>query len=192
MKGKRSSFFAFIFSLLPGAGEMYLGFMKRGTSIMVVFWGLIFLSAWLNIGPLLYGMPIIWFISFFDVHNLRSMPDSEFQAKEDDFIFIPEMNMDKVRLLRTKYRTVFALALILFGFSILWNNTFNIIEFTLPSYYNLIIYRLGHYFPQLIVGLVIIAIGIYLIRGKKEELDKDEAAKNQGISLLDDKGGQNL
>ena len=34
---KKNKFFTFIFSLLPGAAEMYMGFMKNGLSMMVMF-----------------------------------------------------------------------------------------------------------------------------------------------------------
>ena len=39
MTRKKRGFWTFIFSLIPGAGEMYLGFMKRGVSTMLVFLG---------------------------------------------------------------------------------------------------------------------------------------------------------
>ena len=34
MTKKKNGFLAFCFSLIPGAGEMYMGFMKQGASIM--------------------------------------------------------------------------------------------------------------------------------------------------------------
>ena len=87
MTKKKSGFLAFCFSLLPGAGEMYMGFMKQGVSIMALFWLLIFLSAFLNIGPVLFILPILWCYSFFNVHNIRGMSDEEFYALEDDYLF---------------------------------------------------------------------------------------------------------
>ena len=44
MRRKKSKFLTFIFSLLPGAGEMYMGFMKMGVSLMAEFFGIIFLA----------------------------------------------------------------------------------------------------------------------------------------------------
>ena len=37
MSRKKSGFLTFCCSLLPGAGEMYLGFLKQGASIMTLF-----------------------------------------------------------------------------------------------------------------------------------------------------------
>ena len=34
---KKNKFFTFCFSLFPGAGEMYMGFMKAGVSLMLLF-----------------------------------------------------------------------------------------------------------------------------------------------------------
>ena len=39
MTKKKSGFWTFIFSLLPGAAEMYMGFMKMGVSLMGLFFG---------------------------------------------------------------------------------------------------------------------------------------------------------
>ena len=47
---KKGSFLTFCFSMLPGAGEMYLGFMKRGASLMTLFFFIIFSSTWLQLG----------------------------------------------------------------------------------------------------------------------------------------------
>ena len=67
---KKSKGWTFIFSLLPGAGEMYMGFMKQGVSIMGLFFATIAVAATLNIGPLTIVLPIIWCYSFFNVHNI--------------------------------------------------------------------------------------------------------------------------
>ena len=36
---KKSKGWTFICSLLPGAGEMYMGFMKQGAVLMTLFFG---------------------------------------------------------------------------------------------------------------------------------------------------------
>ncbi len=182
---KKDSFLTFLFSLVPGAGQMYMGFMKRGVSLMSVFFFLIFLSSWLSIGTIMFILPIVWFYSFFDVFNLRSIPDDEFYAQEDDFIILPEFSRSKLNLLHDKYNNIIAVILIVIGFSILWNNLYGLFRRLLPYYIYEVIYTFGHYFPQLLVGIAIIYFGFYLIRGKKKELDRKEE-----IGLLEDKGGE--
>ena len=34
---KKNKFFTFMFSFIPGAAEMYMGFMKQGISLMTLF-----------------------------------------------------------------------------------------------------------------------------------------------------------
>ena len=43
----------FLFSLIPGAGQMYMGFMKQGLSLMTIFATLCAVGIWLDIKPLL-------------------------------------------------------------------------------------------------------------------------------------------
>ena len=53
IRNKKNGFWTFCFSLLPGAGEMYLGFMKMGISLMAIFFALCGLSGILNIGVIM-------------------------------------------------------------------------------------------------------------------------------------------
>lgn len=180
---KKNSFFTFIFSLIPGAGQMYMGFMKRGLSLMSSFFIIIFFSVWLNAGPFMFIALISWFYSFFDTHNLRSVPDDEFYELEDNYILFPEFMKDKSYLeLQKKYKNIIAIVLIVMGFTILWNNIYDMFSGVLPYYLRSIIYSIGRGIPQIIIGLAIILFGLYLIRGKKQELYQNE-------SQIIDKGG---
>jgi hypothetical protein len=181
---KKNSFFTFCFSFLPGAGQMYMGFMKRGVSLMSAFFLLIFLSIWLDMGTLLFAMPIIWFFAFFDTFNLRAMPDDEFYAMEDRYLIISDITKEKAQVLQSKYRNVLALILIVIGFTILWNNLLDLFRDLMPRFMIDLMYHFGYYFPQLLVGFGIIALGLYLIRGKKKDLDTAEK-----YSRIEDKGG---
>ena len=175
---KKNSLFTFMFSLLPGAGEMYMGFMKKGVSIMFTFFLIIFLAVWLNLGPLMFIMPILWFYSFFNVHNLRALPDDEFYAVEDEYFINVIDNRNQAIELTKKYRTVIAVILILTGCSILWNNMYELFRPWLPLFAREFIQNLGYRAPQTLIAIFIVLFGFYLIRGKKKELD-----------LIEDKGG---
>ena len=187
MKRKKNSFFTFIFSLLPGAGQMYMGFMKRGLSLMTIFFFVIFLSAWLNLGTLLFSLPIIWFFAFFDTHNLRSAPDEEFYALVDDYLLLPDIPKDKFQSFQKKYRNVLGITFLVIGVSVLWKNLFQTIRHWLPAQVRHIISDFIYILPQLCIGIGIIVLGIYLIRGKKRELDM-----NEPIRSLEDKGGNTV
>lgn len=87
MTRQKGKFLTFCFSMMPGAGHMYLGFMKQGLSLMIMFAALCAISMWLEAGPLLLFAPIIWFYSFFDVINKNSLEPEEFYELEDHFIW---------------------------------------------------------------------------------------------------------
>ena len=52
MQKQKKGFLLFISSLIPGAGEMYMGFFKQGISIMTLFWAIIAIAGGLNISSL--------------------------------------------------------------------------------------------------------------------------------------------
>lgn len=177
MTRKKSGFLTFCFSLIPGAGEMYMGFMKQGLSIMFVFWGLIFMAAYLNISQVLFILPILWCYSFFNVHNLRGMSDEEFYAVEDDYLF----HLDRIfstGKLGKKQNNVLAGILIFVGIAVLWNHLSRYLYWLLPDW---IYWAFVDEIPQIVVAVILIAIGILLIRGKKAALDKEEEEKEVNL-----------
>lgn len=170
MTKKKNGFLTFCFSLVPGAGEMYMGFMKQGLSIMAVFWGVIFIAAYLYIGQAVFILPILWCYSFFHVHNLRGMSDEEFYAVEDDYLFhinsvIPKDKWNK------KQNNILAGIFILIGATVLWKNFMSYAQEFMPSG---IYWSLVNDVPEIVVALILIGIGIVMIRGKKAALDAEE------------------
>lgn len=167
MTKKKSGFLTFCFSLVPGAGEMYMGFMKQGVSIMAFFWMLIFLAAFLNMGPVLFILPILWCYSFFNVHNIRGLSDEEFYALEDDYLFHFDRVLPAERW-NKKQNNLLAGLLIIIGVVILWNNLTDYMRWMFPSeiYWNIV-----DAVPQVAISALFIWGGINLIRGKKKELE---------------------
>lgn len=53
-------------SMVPGAGHMYLGYLREGALLMAVFFFTVFLMGWLNMGFFLFILPVVWFYSLFD------------------------------------------------------------------------------------------------------------------------------
>ena len=66
---ERNKFLVFCFAFVPGAGQMYLGMMKKGLVFMGAFWAVIAIAVMLNLGVLFVFLPIIWFYAFFDTFN---------------------------------------------------------------------------------------------------------------------------
>ena len=78
---------AIIFGLLPGAGHMYLGKMKRGLTLMILFWGIIGVSGSMGFALPLFALPIIWFYAFFDCLNLSAMDNGSLERAPDEWAF---------------------------------------------------------------------------------------------------------
>lgn len=74
-----SRFFAFAFSLIPGAGLMYLGLMRRGAQFMVLFFAVVALMVELRLEAIgMFALPVIWFYSFFDsLQTARRLREGE-------------------------------------------------------------------------------------------------------------------
>jgi hypothetical protein len=177
---KRNKFWTLVFSMLPGAGHMYNGFMKLGVSLMALFFAVAFLSATLDLGPLMLLAPVIWFYAFFDCINKRFLDDEEFYAQEDYYLTeVGSFGKFDFSFFK-KHKLIVGLGLILVGIYTLLENTMGYIlsNLNLSDQMLQAISEFIHLAPQLIVSIVIIAIGIMLINGKKRQV-KEEIVSNE-------------
>lgn len=171
MQKQKRGFWLFIFSLIPGAGEMYMGFKKQGLSIMLLFWGVFAVGACTGMDWLIFLIPIIWFYSFFNVHNLKSLSEEEFYSIEDSYVFHMDELAGEINSLIGHHRKPAAILLIIFGASILWNNVVDFFYMILPGYLADVLGTFAYHLPQLVIAVCIIFAGIYILTRKKDELD---------------------
>lgn len=75
--GDKSRLWALIFSIVPGAGHMYLGWQEKGLQLMLTFFMSLFLIDWLGLSLFLFLLPVIWFYAFFDTMQLASATPAE-------------------------------------------------------------------------------------------------------------------
>ncbi len=181
MKKKKNRFLLFCLSFLPGAGEMYLGFMKMGLSLLSLFALTVIITVYSNIGVMGFAVFVICVYGFFHANNLGALSDEEFYKIEDEYLFgLGEKDMNSLKdFFMGKYRKVFAVILILFGISMLWQTFCRFLRHMVGSdYYYKYISRFMNTVstdvPRMIIAFLIILFGIKLIWGKKEELDRLE------------------
>ena len=134
MQKQKRGFWLFIFSLIPGAGEMYMGFKKQGISIMFLFWGVFAIGACTGMDWLVFLIPIIWFYSFFNVHNLKSLSEEEFYSIEDSYVLHMDELAKDISSLLIHHGKITAILLIFLGASILWNTLVDFLYMILPGY----------------------------------------------------------
>ena len=179
MKKQKHGFWVFIFSLIPGAGEMYMGFKKQGLSIMLLFWGSIALASITGLGWLAMFLPVIWFYSFFNVHNLKSLSEEEFYSVEDNYILhMDQFSGDMGKFLQ-KHQSVVAWVLILFGICILWSRFTSLLYFIVPNNIADYVYNICNSLPQIVIAAGIIAAGIYLLTQQKKKLKQETETKDE-------------
>lgn len=145
---RNNKFLTFIFSCIPGAGHMYLGFQKKGLQIMLLFFSLLFLGDFLRTNIFFVLIPVIWFYSFFDVRKAFNKSETF----EDEIRCFSLINFD------LKYIGYF---LIFAGIIGLMNGAL----FPIMSVY--LDWHTIETIKDVLMSLILIIIGIKLICGKK-------------------------
>lgn len=168
---KKNVFWNFCFSCIPGGGQMYQGFLKRGLSIMVLFFGTLALITFSRIDELTFVLPVIWFYGFFDGINRNSLSDEEFAKIEDGYLFADE-EFDGLNL--KKLRIPVAFLMICVGcYSLIRLFIQGLVESGLLYWDSPIVDMFGE-FPRIAFSVLIIWGGIYLISGKKKEIERKQ------------------
>ncbi len=169
---KKNKAFTFICSLLPGAAEMYMGFMKLGVSLMAVFFLSFMIPAIFRANDVFVCIAfLLWFYGFFHARNIDAMDDADFMALEDKFIWEEFTDSRAVKISGKTGRKWFAAILIVFGCGVLWSNFRSFFLKFIPVEIWETLYPIIDRVPEIIFAVVIIVIGIRMILGKKEELD---------------------
>lgn len=186
MKQKRKNrFFTFIFSCLPGAAEMYMGFMKNGVTLMICFF--------LSFVPMLFFRSldflmalgvVIWFFGFFHARNFAGMSDAEFDAMEDKYIWEEFPEIGNIRIANTTVKKFIAAVLIILGCGQLWNYFSGIIYNMIPQNIWSDIYPVIEGIPSVVIAILFVAVGVFMIRGKKKELDIAPTVEVQRIAEI--------
>lgn len=167
---KHSRKLALFFSLIPGAGHMYLGLIKQGIQLMLLFLSIIFIAASFQLEFLSIFLPIVWFYSIFDV-RVKSLQETT--LKDDNLpLFSNVKSFDDLMKnnLMDKY---IAYLLILMGVLSVVNN----ILVPLASRY--IDYEIIRYTKTSIISLILIITGCSLLRRKKVTTKAGEELCNQ-------------
>lgn len=83
---KYNKFYTALLSIVPGAGHMYLGLMKKGLQFMFIFFSVIIITDLIYSAKSLTILNIvIWFYAFFDAYHTRKKLESGKIVEEDLF-----------------------------------------------------------------------------------------------------------
>lgn len=167
---KKSLFLTFCFSFIPGASQMYQGYMKKGLSIMIMFATTIAILAITEIALFAIPIPIIFAYSFFNTYNLRNKIGTTTQ-EEDKYIWEEEEGKKIFASIKIKEKnTVLGSCLILVGIYILLNSILlriaNVYDVEIISN---AIYIISRYLPSFIIAALSILFGLKFILNKNEK-----------------------
>ncbi len=164
---KKNLFLTFCFSFIPGAGQMYQAYMKRGVSIMSLF--AIFCAITASTGMAIFAipLPIIYAYSFFDTYNIRNKIEDG-KENDDDYIWNGteyKKMFEKINF--SKKSNIVAAIFIFIGIYLLLNNVVYSIAYRYDIYYLQVLLGLVlRYLPSILVGVISIFIGTKFIAKK--------------------------
>jgi len=179
---KRNGFLVFCFSFIPGAVEMYMGFMKNGVSLMAVFvaafslamYGWYFTTIFLGIAV------VTWFYGFFHAWNLYRLSADILVKKDDKFIWTEFGFEEKINIKMEdeKKRRIIAIGVVVLGVILLYNSFADAIYSIPGGEYIGIRHFIKYDFPKIFFEVCMILGGLKFIKIKKDELDTDIDAVN--------------
>ena len=172
---KKSRLFSLLCAFWPGDGEMYLGLMKRGLAIMVVFWGAIAIMSTIGLEMLLFALPVLWFYSFFDTLTLRNLDYyalTELQENDDYFFQDILGGGHGLPGAVQRYHVAIGGGLVVLGGLMLYRKLVHYLYFDLKA--PAVVYDTLRALPSMVLSFGIIALGIWLVRGKRMPADQVE------------------
>ena len=168
---KKNAFLTFIFACIPGAGQMYYGYMKRGTSLLVYF--CLFIMLGTIISPLVVGVAVVYMFSFFDTYDLiRHMAAGE--PKEDSLLVLG--NYGEIKKLVPQHNRLIGWGLVGFGVWALYETFISNWLYTLLC--NLVgegyAYDIITGIPNIVIAVLLIFAGLKLLGLHPEKKNRDD------------------
>lgn len=170
MKKKKNRFWLFILSLVPGAGHMYMGFMKAGLSFMLGFMVLCVIVSITGISAFAVFPIVMYVYSFFHANNIGGLDDESFAAMEDTYLFGLDGVGKHQLTIGQKGKKAVAVVLIVVGLYMLWNVIFEILRGFFGwdnPILKAVYYIMRDDIPRAVLGIAVIWFGMVLLRGKK-------------------------
>lgn len=172
----KNGFLLFITSCLSGCGQMYQGYMKRGLSLLLAFFLVIFVSTYFYLGTLVLFLPVIWAYAFFDSYSLRSQISAG-TAPEDAFLFgLSDMDSKRLGELLRKRHSLIGWVLVLLGAYMLYDMVLDQLANFLMGWTvfgSRLVGLLRYGLPRVVITVLVILLGLWFIRGPKAPAEDD-------------------
>lgn len=164
---RKSMFLTFCFSFIPGAGQMYQGYMRRGVSMMILLGIAWALTSIVSMPLFAIPIPIIFAYSFFDTYNIRNKIGTDKQP-EDKFIWESTSLSDAFGKLNTRKKSTWiGVGLIFIGVYLLFNSVIRQIAYNSDiEWLYLSVRTVMNYLPPILIAGICIGAGIKFVSKK--------------------------
>lgn len=167
---KKNGILTFLFAFVPGAGQMYQGYMKRGLSLITLFF--LCIMAGMLLEPLVLTALIVWMYSFFDTFNLRAQFIAGTAPADDYLVHFNTKDARLTLFFRDSHKLV-GWGLIALGGLVAYENV-------IMRVFGDVMWRWGQNnpvfrafylmldeLPEVVVCVALIVCGVWLVRGPK-------------------------
>ena len=167
----KNGFLTLLFAFIPGAGQMYQGYMKRGLSLILMCCAIGAVAVLFS--PVALFLLVVFMYSFFDTLNLRAQIALG-KAPEDDYlVHLDPKDKRLARMLMDSHKLV-GWVLIVFGVLIVYENI-------IMEMLNEVLWRWGRdsvafrafylvmdRLPDVVACVAFILCGVWLVRGPRK------------------------
>ena len=167
---KKNGILTFLFAFVPGAGQMYQGYMKRGLSLITMF--CLCVMAGMLLEPLIMTALIVWMYSFFDTFNLRAQFIAG-TAPADDYLVHFNTKDARLTLFFRDSHKLLGWALIALGAMVAYQNIIMRVlgdvmwRWGQNNPFFRAIYLMLDELPQIVACVALVVCGLWLVRGPK-------------------------
>ena len=179
----KNGFLTLLFAFIPGAGQMYQGYMKRGLSLILMCCAIGAVAVLFS--PVALFLLVVFMYSFFDTLNLRAQIALG-KAPEDDYlVHLDPKDKRLARMLMDSHKLV-GWVLIVFGVLIVYENIImemlnELWRWGRDSVAFRAFYLVMDRLPDVVACVAFILCGVWLVRGPRKPKAApapEEAAEN--------------
>ena len=177
---KKNGILSLLFAFIPGAGQMYQGYMKRGLSLITMFCLFVVIGV-STLQVLTIGCAIVWMYSFFDTFNLRAQIGAGTAPEDDYLVHFDPQDKRLARMMMDSHKLVgwclIAIGALIAYEQIIMNTLGDILwRWGQKAPVWRAIYLVMDQLPEVVLCVALILCGIWLVRGPRAKKTASEIA----------------
>lgn len=164
---EKNKLLKFLFSLVPGAGYMYLNMMAKGVIFMTGFAALSLVSMGFWFNGLVVFLPVLWCYTFFDTFHVGILSYEERITLDKEYLEkVKRLNIQVLTdSIQNKRRIVGGICLLVAVYML-----FNRVLYRFMWYFfdgHGFFYEIFDLLPSIVVAILLLLLGIHLLKGEK-------------------------